>query len=76
MTDTLIHHPSCPARGSTEACCLCGPEAAAEDLLILMERSPDTMLLDIVAHADLATLDQPLLAGPIGRRLAIQLGLR
>lgn len=52
-----VHHPSCPWRNEYAAvaldlACLCGPEAAAEDAVILAERTPDTMLLDVVAHAE------------------------
>lgn len=77
----VIHHPSCPARHLVDAggpylagACLCGPEAAAEDAVI--ERTPATMLLDVVAHAD-AAVAHPLvmLAGPVGRRLARTLGI-
>lgn len=42
---------------STACVCICGPEAAAEDAVILAERTPDTMLLDVVAHADQAMGD-------------------
>jgi hypothetical protein len=67
----IIHHPSCPARHLVDAACLCGPEAAAEDAVILAERSPDTMLLDVVAHADHATGQASVsLSGPVGRRMA------
>lgn len=67
---TTIHHPSCPQRpareqgenwgdrfAATRPACLCGPEAAAEDALILSERTPDTMLLDIITHANGAHAD-------------------
>lgn len=74
-----VHHPSCPVRlyGHLDdrPQCLCGPEAAAEDAVILAERTPDTMLLDIVAHADRATTYPSLMGGPVGRRLAVTLGL-
>lgn len=75
-TSPFVHHPSCPQRHHPQAYCLCGPEAAAEDRVILASRTPATMLLDVLAHADLATLDQPLLCGPVGRRLARALGVR
>lgn len=40
------------------------------------ERTPDTMLLDVVAHADHATGQASVtLSGPVGRRLAAALGL-
>lgn len=82
--ERFIHHPSCPARRLVDAggpyldkACLCGPEAAAEDAVILAERTPDTMLLDVVAHADAATteLRAGWTQGPVGRRLAQALGL-
>jgi hypothetical protein len=82
---TTIHHPSCPQRGwsqdyldalgSKAAACLCGPEAQEEDRLILMSRSTDAMVLDIVSHADRAA-DHGLTAdGPVGRRILRQLGM-
>lgn len=79
----FIHHPSCPARHLVDAggpyladACLCGPEAAAEDAVILAERTPDTMLSDVLAHAALA-MDGPstMLPGPIGRRVARRYGI-
>lgn len=64
ITDHDVDH--CAARHA----CLCGPEAAAEDQVILMERAPDTMLLDILAHADAAQGNYlGLKEGPVGRRL-------
>jgi hypothetical protein len=48
-------HPSYCACHSLA--CLCGPEAAAEDELILQHRSPDAMLLDVITHASQAALD-------------------
>lgn len=42
-------------RRLADAACLCGPEAAAEDQVILSERTADTMLLDVLAHAAAAS---------------------
>lgn len=54
---TTVHHPSCPQRHDPTYGCLCSPEARADDVLILMERSPDAMLLDVIAHAARAAGD-------------------
>jgi hypothetical protein len=62
MTTTL-HHPSCPQRHGADHGCLCGPETLAEDRVILMERDPDAMLLDVLAHAQVGY--RHLLARPI-----------
>lgn len=75
---TQVHHPSCPARHLVDAggpylasACLCGPEAVAEDAVLMAERTPDTMLLDVVAHAD-AAMAHPLdRHGPVARRLIL-----
>lgn len=56
----------CQAVTVEDLACLCGPEAAAEDRLILSERTPDAMLLDVLAHAQLAADDWK--ANRTGRR--------
>jgi hypothetical protein len=57
-----------PCNSCWSASCLCGPEAAAEDQLILQHRSVDAMLLDVIAHAD-AAVTKAWGPGPIARRM-------
>lgn len=58
MTDTTIHHPSCPARHGEGPCTwYCAPEAEAEDQLILQHRTVDAMVLDVFTHATQALND-------------------
>lgn len=42
---------------AAQVACLCGPEAEAEDQLILQHRSVDAMVLDVFTHATQALND-------------------